>query len=266
VYQDDLFAVHGDFEEQYNFLADHLFPRILWSGFSVGLRKVQLFMRDIEALGVRFKAGGKVDVRPERVIKIQEWPTPEDPTDVRAFLGAMGICRRWIRNYSELARPLTRLTSPSTEWRWTETETIAFQGIKNAVEERGQLTGPDIGQPCWMYAAASAATGGVIICQRDPAVSTTKAGLRRILFDSVVFTEAQARYSQSKREIYVVVHFLKKYRHLMDTRGAPSTVCTGDSQIRNLLASTTDETIPASWAVAIDSVNVEFEKVGIKDA
>jgi hypothetical protein len=94
VYQDDLFAVHGNFEEQYNFLADHLFPRILWSGFSVGLRKIQSFMGDIEALGVRFEARGKVDVKPERVKKIQDWPTLGDPTDVRAFLGTMGICRR----------------------------------------------------------------------------------------------------------------------------------------------------------------------------
>ena len=266
VYQDDLFAVHGNFEEQYEFLANHLFPRILWSGFSVGLRKVQLFMKEIDALGVRFGVGGKVDIKPERVEKIQIWSTPEDPTNVRAFLGAMGICRRWIRNFSELARPLTRLTGASTEWRWTATEERAFQGIKRAIEKRVQLSGPDIGQPCWMYAAAARKTGGVVICQRDPVTSTTKAGLRPILFDSVAFTETQARYSDKKREIYVIVHFLKKYRHLLDTRVEPSTVCTRDGQIRNILASTTDEAIPASWAVAIDSVNVEFEKVSARDA
>ena len=265
VYQDDLFTVHGNFEEQYDFLANHLFPRILWSGFSVGLRKVQLFMKEIEALGVRFEVGGKVDVKPDRVRKIQAWPIPEDPMDVRAFLGAMGICRRWIRNYSELARPLTRLTSPSTRWRWTETEDQAFQGIKRAIGARAQLFGPDIGQPCWMYAAAALTTGAVVICQRDPVTSNTKAGLRPILFDSVVFTETQARYSDKKREIYVIVHFLKKYRHLLDTHVAPSTVCTRDGQIRNILASTTDEAIPASWAVAIDSINVEFEKVSARD-
>jgi hypothetical protein len=133
------------------------------------------------------------------------------------------------------------------------------------VQERAQLSGPDIGQLCWMYAAASAATGAVIICQRDPAVLATKAGLHPILFDSVVSTDAQTWYSPKKREIYVVVYFLRKYRHLLDTRAAPSTVCTGDRQIRNLLASPTDEAIPASWTVEINSVNVEFERVSTKD-
>lgn len=51
-----------------------------------------------------------------------------------------------------------------------------------------------------------------------------------------------------------------------DTRSARSTICTRDAQIRNLLAFTTDESIPASWAVAIDSVNTVFESASPTDA
>ena len=45
---------------------------------------------------------------------------------------------------------------------------------------------------------------------------------------------------------------------MADTRGARSAVYTMESQIRKLLAPTTDGSSPASWAVAIVSVNMEF--------
>jgi len=51
-----------------------------------------------------------------------------------------------------------------------------------------------------------------------------------------------------------------------DTRSARSMICTRDGQIRNLLAFTTDESIPASRAVAIDSVNTVFESASPSDA
>lgn len=56
-------------------------------------------------------------IKKARVEKLRNWPTPRDPTGVRAFLGALNPTQRWIKNCAEIARPLTRLTG-NVDWIW----------------------------------------------------------------------------------------------------------------------------------------------------
>jgi glyoxylate utilization-related uncharacterized protein len=75
-----------------------------------------------------------------------------------------------------------------------------------------------------------------VICQRTEGARETPSTLKPILSDSLTFTGPQTRYSNKKQEIRTIVHFVKKYKHLVDTRSAPSVICTNDSQIRALVS------------------------------
>ena len=61
--------------------------------------------------------------------RISKWPVPADATGVREFLGAIGITRRWIKNFTELVRLLTRLTG-KVEWRWQGSEQLSYEILK----------------------------------------------------------------------------------------------------------------------------------------
>lgn len=262
VYQDDSFRTDLTFDEMYEFLRDHLFPRILWSRFSLSFRKLELGMSQVQGLGVQFYAGGRVEVLPKRLEKIRDWATPRSPTEVRAFLGAMGICRRWIKNYSEKARPLTKLTGRGG-WMWRpDVEERSFQLIKQSIIERLEMYGPRPGHPCVVYTCSTTRTGGVVILQAEErgCPLTTSCVLRPILYDSVSLPPTAQRYSDLKREFWVLIQFLKKYRHLIHCEREPSIICTPRPEIiqfRNL----EHDRLASSWMVLLEEMHVEFRLV-----
>ena len=62
-------------------------------------------MQEVEFLGHKVSTSGK-SVEDWKVAAIREWPTPKNPTDVRAFLGLAGICRRFTHHFTDTALPL----------------------------------------------------------------------------------------------------------------------------------------------------------------
>jgi len=68
--------------------------------------------------------GIKID--PDKTEAITRIPPPKDVREVRQFLGLLSWYRRFVDNFAERARPLTKLTSKKTKWQWTEAEEGAF--------------------------------------------------------------------------------------------------------------------------------------------
>jgi len=71
--------------------------------------KYEFCKQRIEYLGLVISEN-EVSMDPVKVAGVQEWPTPENKTDVQAFLGFVNFYRRFIRDFSAKARPLFDLT------------------------------------------------------------------------------------------------------------------------------------------------------------
>jgi hypothetical protein len=69
----------------------------------------------------------------KKVSTILNWPALRSPQEVRRFLGLCGTVRIWIRNYSEVIRPLTELYRRNHEFVWDERRKQAFSQIKQLV-------------------------------------------------------------------------------------------------------------------------------------
>ena len=54
--------------------------------------------------------GKDISVYSEKVKTILELKRPETVTEVRSFLGMAGYYRRFVKDISKIAKPLTRLT------------------------------------------------------------------------------------------------------------------------------------------------------------
>jgi hypothetical protein len=74
--------------------------------------------------------GTKMD--PAKITTIQEWPQPQNMKDVQSFLGFANFYCRFIKGYSSIVAPLTRLTRKDTSFTWTSDCAHMFNNLKTA--------------------------------------------------------------------------------------------------------------------------------------
>jgi len=84
----------------------------------------------------------KVEMDPVKVAGVCEWPTPENRTDVQAFIGFVNFYRRFIQDFSTIVRPLFDLTHSDKAWNWDAKEQKAFERLKMAVTTAPVLVSP----------------------------------------------------------------------------------------------------------------------------
>ena len=68
-----------------------------------------------------------------RISKILKWPIPRNKTEVRGFLGLCGTVRIWIKDYSLIARPLTKLTRNEVSFEWDTQRQESFNILKKLI-------------------------------------------------------------------------------------------------------------------------------------
>ncbi|GJT85582.1 hypothetical protein Tco_1067299 [Tanacetum coccineum] len=75
--------------------------------------------------------GDGIHVDPSKIEAVKKWKAPRTPSEVHSFLGLAGYYRRFIENFSKIAKPLIVLTQKSKTYDWGEEQEHAFQTLKN---------------------------------------------------------------------------------------------------------------------------------------
>jgi len=182
--------------------------RIGEAGGTVSGKKMQLCKPDVEIVGQKCSSKGR-EPTDSKTEKITKWPIPKNVTDIRGFLGLCGTVRNWIKDYSQIAKPLVDLTRKLVDYHWGEEQQKAFQRLKELVVGSPALKPIDYrcGRPVVLSVDTSIHGIGFILSQLD------KDG-RKIpaRYGSLPLTPVQARYGQSKLELYGLMRALWHYR------------------------------------------------------
>jgi len=88
---------------------DRVFTRLHERGLKAKPSKSVFFKSPIEFLGDLVSAAG-IEPQPDKVERIQNWPTPHCLTEVRAFIGLASYYRCFVKNFAKIVEPLTRLS------------------------------------------------------------------------------------------------------------------------------------------------------------
>ncbi|GJS93895.1 putative nucleotidyltransferase, ribonuclease H, partial [Tanacetum coccineum] len=74
--------------------------------------KCEFWLREVQFLGHMINGNG-IHVDPSKIEAVKNWKAPRTPTEVCSFLGLAGYYRRFIENFSKIAKSLTILTQKS---------------------------------------------------------------------------------------------------------------------------------------------------------
>ena len=162
------------------------------------------FLRSsVDFLGFIISNAG-ISVDPNKTVAIRDWPTPTTPFEVRSFHGLAQFYRRFVRNFSSLAAPLTDLLRLN-RFEWNASADRAFQQIKVALISAPVVRLPDFDKLFDIATDASGLGIGAVLSQE----------LHPVSFFSEKLSEPKSRYSNYDWELYTVVQALKFWRHYL---------------------------------------------------
>ena len=95
-----------------------------------------------------------------KVQKIRDWPSCKTVSDVRAFLGTMGLVRIFVKDFAKIAKPLTRLTKRDVDFEWGEEEEEAMRRLKEALISSPALLPIDYESDRQVILAVDSSTSG----------------------------------------------------------------------------------------------------------
>ena len=148
VYLDDILIFSRSMEEHWKHLRWAL-DRLREAKLYGRLHKCEFLKDQVEYLGFEVSPRG-VQASPGKVRAIIDWPRPKGVHDVRSFLGLASYYRRFVRGFSELARPLTALTRAGVDWEWSTAQHQAFNRLKLALTTAPVLKLPTLSDSSWL--------------------------------------------------------------------------------------------------------------------
>ncbi|GJS25919.1 putative reverse transcriptase domain-containing protein [Tanacetum coccineum] len=110
-------------------------------------------------------------VDPAKIEAVKNWTSPTIPTEVCQFLGLAGYYRRFIKGFSKIAKPLTKLTQKNKSYIWGKEQESAFQFLKQKLCEAPILALPEGNDNFVIYCDASLQGLGAVLMQREKAIA-----------------------------------------------------------------------------------------------
>nr|GEV16410.1 putative reverse transcriptase domain-containing protein [Tanacetum cinerariifolium] len=111
-----------------------------------------------------------IHVDPSKIEAVKNWEAPKLPTEVRLFLGLVGYYRRFIANFSKIAKSLTILTQKNKKYVWGDVQEMAFQTLKDKLCNASVLALPDGPKYFVVYCDASCQGLGCMLMQKGKVI------------------------------------------------------------------------------------------------
>jgi hypothetical protein len=128
--------------------------------------KCEFEKQQVDYLGFIIKPG-KIVMDPNKLSGIQDWPTPKTVKQVQSFLGFCNFYRRFIHQFSHMAKPLTELTKKTKAFEWTNECEDAFQQLKAQFLKAPVLVMPDPEKLFFLETDVSLVASGAVLMQKD---------------------------------------------------------------------------------------------------
>ncbi|GJR37885.1 reverse transcriptase domain-containing protein [Tanacetum coccineum] len=223
------------------------FPGCEDTNLVLNWEKCHFMVKEGIVLGHKISKSG-IEVDKAKVDVIAKLPHPTTVKGIRSFLGHAGFYRRFIQDFSKIARPMTHLLEKETPFIFSKECIEAFETLKLKLTQAPILVAPDWDLPFEIMCDASDFAVGAVLGQRK-----TK-HFQPIHYASKTMTEAQAHYTTTEKELLAVVYAFEKFRPYLVL--SKSIVYTDHSALKYLLAKQDAKPRLLRWILLLQEFDV----------
>ncbi|GJW57926.1 reverse transcriptase domain-containing protein [Tanacetum coccineum] len=196
-----------------------------------------------------FSAGLEVDKA--KIDVISKLPPPTNIKGVRSFLGHAGFYRRFIKDFSKIARPITKLLEKDTPFEFNDECQKAFESLKEKFTCDPVIVSPNWNLPFELMCDASDFAVGAVLGQKDGK------NFHPIYFASKTINSAQQKYTVTKKELMAVVFAFDKFRSYLIL--SKTIVHTDHSALRHLFKKQDAKPRLIRWILLLQAFDMEIK-------
>ena len=248
IYLDDIVVTGKSFENMVENLSK-VFERFREAGLKLKPKKCHLFATEVEFLRHVVSAEG-IQTNPKKTESIKNWPTPTCVKEVRSFLGLCSYYRRFIYQFSDIAKPLHNLTKKGQAFLWTEECMNAFVTLKQKLTEAPVLAYPDFEKEFILDTDVSYVSIAAVLSQKIDGKEHV------IAYASRTLSQCEKQYCVTRKELLPVVNYVKHFRHYL--YGKKFTLRTDHGSLRLIMNFKNLEGQVARWQERLASYDMKI--------
>nr|GEV97790.1 hypothetical protein [Tanacetum cinerariifolium] len=198
-----LYNAPGTFQSCLSHL-ERILKRCENANLCLNWEKSHFMVKEGIVLGHKISKQG-IEVDKAKVDVITKLPHPTTIKGIRSFLGHAGFYCRFIKDFSKIVRPMSRILEKDTLFIFSLECVEAFQTLKRKLTEAPILIAPDWDMPFKLMCDASDYAIGEVLGQRQDK------HFRPIHYASKTMTEAESNYTTTEKEMLAVVYAFEKF-------------------------------------------------------
>lgn len=250
VYFDDIVIATKTIDEHLSILSEAL---TLMRAHQLQIRfdKSQFLKVKIIYLGYQVSEDG-ISPNPKNVSVIRDYPVPSNPKALHSFLGLASYFRRFIPNFSTIAKPLYELIRKDVPFCFGEDKLCAFEQIKEKLIERPILCLYNPVAETQLHCDASSLGFGSILLQKQ-----SDGKLHPIFYYSQRTTDIESKYHSYELEMLAIINSIKRFHVYL--LGIKFKIITDCNSITLTLKKKDINPRIARWALFLQNYNYEIE-------
>jgi len=248
VFMDDFLVFGSSFDQCLHHLSLVL-KRCTEANLVLNWEKCHFMVKEGIVLGHIVSERG-LEVDKAKIELIESLPPPTTVKGVRSFLGHAGFYRRFIKDFSKIARPLCNLLVHDTAFVFDDACLRAFETLKTCLSTTPIIQPPDWSLPFELMCDASDHAIGAVLGQKVGKASHV------IYYASRTLHDAQLNYTTTEKELLAVIFALEKFRSYL--LGSKVIVYTDHSALKYLLSKKDTRPRLIRWILLLQEFDLEI--------
>ncbi|GES76231.1 enzymatic polyprotein, putative [Rhizophagus clarus] len=249
VYIDNIMIYSKSFKEHMEHL-EKVLRKLKEKNIILKLKKCKFGERNIEFLG---HIVGRDGLKPEekKIEKIRNMERPRNIKEIRSFLGLCSYYRKFVKDFSRIAKPISNLVRKNVEFKWEKKQQEAFEELKKRLMEYPVLIQPDFNRKFILMTDASGEGLGAVLGQKDENEKE-----RVIAYARRSLTGAETNYAITDLECLAVVWAVQHFHKFLIERKFE--IITDHAALKGLMNAKIPKGRRARWIMELQQYDCEM--------